>query len=210
MEKNTAQTENLENEPIIPDMPAVASETNKPFIPHHTLILIGVLSLITIILLALAFNIGLPNANKPTAQKPVKVLKTTLSILKPVVSASIYTSDITLTTERKSVTAVQIELTYDPKVLTNVDIKPGSFFSNPTSLSKKIDTIKGRVTYILGIGLGQNPVNGNGTVAILSFTPLLKSGITTIAFLPTSKLTVSGTVPSVLTTGQGLQFSFGK
>jgi hypothetical protein len=203
-EENTAQTQNPVTEQTNPVKPIEAEK--PPFMPHKTLILIGILALITIILLGIAL-LGFSNTNKPAQQ--IKVLQTTLSVLEPVASSSAYTANVTLTTERKKATAVQIELTYDPKVLTNVDIKPGSFFPNPTILSKKIDTVKGRISYVLGIGLGQKSVNGNGTVAVLSFTPLLKSGITTIAFLPTSKVTVVGEIPSVLTAAHGIKFSFG-
>lgn len=216
MEENTVQAQNPKTQPTNPAPPAPTPtnvkaetvETTKPFMPRKTLILIGILSLITIILLGLALYTQLPQTNKPV-EKQVKVLKTTLSVLAPVASSSAYTANVTLTTERKKVTAVQIELTYDPKVLTNVDIKPGSFFPNPTILSKKIDAVKGRISYVLGIGLGQSSVNGNGTVAILSFTTVPKNGITIIALLPISGLTVVGTVPSVLTAEQGIQFYFG-
>lgn len=195
--------------PLINPAPTpTGTNTDNSFMPSKTLILIGLLSLITIILLGIALYTALPKTN-PTAQKQIVVLKTTLSVLKPVASASAYLADVALTTERKKVTAVQVELKYDPKTLTNVDIKPGSFFANPTVLSKKIDKVNGRVSFILGIGLGQLPVNGNGTIAVLSFTPLLKNGITTIALLPESKITVSGVVPSILTNVQGIEFTFG-
>jgi hypothetical protein len=212
-EENTTQTQNPITQPTSPAPPAPIPtntnvETTKPFMPRKTLILIGILSLITIILLGLALYTQLPQTNKPV-EKQVKVLKTTLNILEPVASSSAYTANVTLTTERKKVTAVQIELTYNPKALTNVDIKPGSFFPNPTILSKKIDAVKGRISYVLGIGLGQSSVNDNGIVAILSFTTIPKNGITTIAFLPICKLTVVGEVPSVLTAAHGIQFSFG-
>jgi hypothetical protein len=205
-EENTAQTQNPAIEQTNPVKPIEAEK--PPFMPHKTLMLIGILALITIILLGIAFHLGFPNTNKPGAQQ-IKVLQTTLSVLEPVASSSAYTTNLTLTTERKKVTAVQIELTYDPKVLTNVDIKPGPFFPSPTILLKKIDKVKGRISYALGIGLGQKAVNGNGTVAVLSFTPLLKSGITIIAFLKTSEVTVVGEIPSILTAAHGIQFPFG-
>lgn len=223
MEENTAQTENLTTQPVNPVSNVPPSTTppdstppkiepvkteNPPFMPRKTLLLIGVLFLITIILLGLALYIGLPKTNN-TPQKQVNVLKTALSISEPVASASAYTANVTLTTERKKVTAVQIELNYDPKTITNVDIKPGGFFPNPTILLKKIDPVNGRISYVLGIGLGQYPINGNGTVAVLSLTPVLQSGATTISFLPKSEVTVAGEIPSVLTSAQGVKFFFG-
>ena len=154
----------------------------------------------------LALHIGLPG-NKPV--KTVYIPQTVLNIPKPVASASAYMTDIMLTTERKKITTVEIELTYDPKVLTRVDIKPGPFFPSPTILYKKIDTVKGRISYLLGIGLGQKPIIGNGVVAILTFTPTVKSGITTISFLQTSKATVSTEVSSILTAAHGIKFFLG-
>jgi hypothetical protein len=215
MEEKTAQKENLTtqpaNNPVIltpPENEVKNVEPDKSFMHNKTLMLIGVLALITVILLGLALYVGLPS--KPGGQKQVAVIKTTLSALTPVAtSANVYTSNITLTTERGKTTAVEIELSYDPKVLSNVDIKPGPFFSNPTILSKKIDAVNGKVSYILGIGLGQYPVDGNGTIAILSFTPLLKSGIATLVLLPKSEVTVAGTRPSILTNVKGIQFPFG-
>jgi hypothetical protein len=154
-------------------------------------------------------HIGFPGTNNSGNPKAVIVPKTTLSILKPVVSSSTYTADVALTTERKKVTVVDIELKYDPKILTNVDIKPGTFFQSPTILRKTIDKINGKVSFIFGIGLGDSPVNGNGTVAVLSFTTLTKSGTTTISFLKESGVTVSTVRPSILTNAQGIQFPFG-
>ena len=212
MEETTAQTENQTAQPTTPTttVPNVepVKNTPPPVMPRKTLILIVILSVITVILLGLALYIGLPQV-KP-GQKQVKVLKTILSVTKPVASNSAYLANVTLTTERKKTTVVQIELTYDPKALTNVDINAGAFFPSPTILEKKIDAVNGRVSYILGIGLGQYPVNGNGTVAILSFTPLVKNGITTITFLPKSEVVVAGVIPSVLTNAQGVKFSFGE
>lgn len=207
MKEKTVQIETPVIEPINPAPISPETETTKSFMSQKTLILIGVLSLITIILLILALRIGFP-LGKP-AEKKVPVLQTTLNIPKPVASSSAYITNIMITTERKKVTAVEIELTYDPKVLTKVDIKPGPFFPSPTVLVKKIDTVKGKISYILGIGLGQDPVNGNGAVALLTFTPTVKSGITTLTFLPTSKATVATEVPSVLTAAHGVKFSFG-
>jgi hypothetical protein len=132
---------------------------------------------------------------------------TVLSISNPVASFTTYTSDIALTTERNKITAVQLELNYDPKTISSVDIKPGTFFTNPTILLKKIDTVNGKITYVLGIGLGQKPINGNGTVAMLSFVPLTKSGTVAIDFQKDTKVTAAGVIESVLTSTSGLQFS---
>jgi hypothetical protein len=214
MKEKTAQTQNPTVQPANPAKTATTNaevktaKPTEPFMPQRTLLLIGILAFITVILLGLALYTGLPRVSKPAPQ--VKILQTILSVSKPIVSsAKSYTSDITLTTERKKVTVVDIELKYDPKILTNVDIKPGTFFQGPTILRKTIDKTNGKVGFVLGIGLGDSPVNGNGTVAVLSFTTLTKSGITTISFLKESGVTVSTVRPSILTNARGIQFPFG-
>jgi len=206
MIEKTAQKKDIITEPTDPVTTVDSEEIKKPSFSYQTLVLIGLLSLVTIVLLMLALHIGLPG-NKPV--KTVYIPQTVLNIPKPVASASAYMTDIMLTTERKKITTVEIELTYDPKVLTRVDIKPGPFFPSPTILYKKIDTVKGRISYLLGIGLGQKPIIGNGVVAILTFTPTVKSGITTISFLQTSKATVSTEVSSILTAAHGIKFFLG-
>jgi hypothetical protein len=186
-----------------------AHKTNKTSLavktlpmPNKTLLLIGILSAITLILLGLALYISVPKVN-PTP----KVINTTLSVSKPVATATSYTANITLNTERAKITAAQIELTFDPTALTKVDIKPGTYFVNPTVLYKKVDQVNGKITYMLGIGMGQKAGSGNGTVAILSFTPIAKNGTTTIAFQKTSKVTTTGVVTSVLTNAVGVKFA---
>jgi hypothetical protein len=103
-----------------------------------------------------------------------------------------------------NVTAVQIEIAYDPNVLTNVDIVPGDFFPNPSQLIKNIDTNTGRITYALAITPAQTPVRGKGTVARLTFskktTPLRE---TTLTLLPKSLITEQGTETSVLKEAKG-------
>jgi len=180
-----------------------------PFMPGKTLVLIGILALVTIVLLGLALY-NTPQTVKTPTKPAQKILKTDLTIAQPVASSSAYTVDIMLSTERTKITVVQIELSYNPKVLSNIDIVPGTFFSNPTILLKKIDKVNGRISYLLGIGLGQKPVTAQqGQVAVLKFTPLLRSSTATIDFASQSQVNAAGVVSSVLTSTKGLQFQFG-
>jgi hypothetical protein len=177
--------------------------------PGKTLVLIGILALVTIVLLGLALY-NTPQTVKTPTKPAQKILKTDLTIAQPVASSSAYTVDIMLSTERTKITVVQIELSYNPKVLSNIDIVPGTFFSNPTILLKKIDKVNGRISYLLGIGLGQKPVTAQqGQVAVLKFTPLLRSSTATIDFASQSQVNAAGVVSSVLTSTKGLQFQFG-
>ena len=109
----------------------VTSEKPKKGFPIKTLLLIVVLFLITGGLVAYA----LMPKKEPVVEKkivvPQIVEQTTLtvsSVPKPQATPSAYTTDILINTGQNSVTSVQIELSYDPLVLTKVDIKTGSFF----------------------------------------------------------------------------------
>src|SRR5436190_5631457 len=57
------------------------------------------------------------------------------------------------------ISAVQLQLKYDPNVLTDVDIIPGTLFPRPVVLTKKIDPEKGTIFYVIGVSLeSNNPV----------------------------------------------------
>jgi len=181
-------------------------DQKPPFMPNQTLLLIGGLALATIVLLFLAFYNSMP---KPPAKKaPAKILQTFLKIAQPIASSSAYLASVELSTERSKITVVQLNLSFDPKILGKVDINPGTVFDNPTIILKDIDTVNGKISYTLGIGLGQYPVNGNGTVAIISFTPLVSSGTTNIDFTPKNQVNAAGQTQSILTSTKGIQFSF--
>lgn len=107
--------------------------------------------------------------------------------------------DVVIDSGENKITAVQIELVYDPKLLTNVNIQQGSFFPSAVELIKQIDTTKGRVTYALGLQPTQNAKAGTGVVARLIFAPKLPNGEQTVVqFLPKSVVTAEGVVQTVL------------
>jgi hypothetical protein len=80
------------------------------------------------------------------------------------------TINVDIQTNSNEVTAIQLELQYDPKAVKEVNVKASRFFSKPIELMKKIDKQKGRITYMLGISPTQQPVKGNGVVAEITFT----------------------------------------
>jgi hypothetical protein len=205
---NTAQRAQ-ENEKVGTEVLPVAPTA---WMPRKTLILIIGLAIVTALLLILALAPSLRFPAKTTT-KPAVIANyayTELSFSKPVaLQTSGYKTDVLISTGKNKVTAVQLEITYDPKILTNVDIKPGAFFTNPTILLKKIDPIKGEITDVLGIGLGQKAVSGNGTVATITFSTLpgqitIK---TPINFSPKTAVNAMGYVQSVLVKSSGVLFS---
>ena len=176
----------------------------------RTIALIIVLFVITVALIVLAVY---PITRKTTVSitpTPTASVAQTVLVFAPPTIASLsatattsatptYSMDVNVLTGRNKITAVQLELSYDPKALANVDITPGSFFNNPTALLKTIDKELGRISYALVITPGESGRSGTGTVAILTFKSLLATGEkTTIRFLPKTQVAAEGVAISVL------------
>lgn len=179
----------------------------------RTLALIIILVVITGVLVALAVTpekkpVSPPAAIVPTptsaAQTALAFSPNPLTIASP--SATV---DVVVDTQTNPVTAVQLELSYDPKVITSIDIKPGSFFTNPAELLKTIDAKEGKISYALGILPSDNPQKGQGVVATITLRTNLKVGQSTqIAFLPKTLVTASGITTSVLKSASNLTILF--
>jgi flagellar basal body-associated protein FliL len=189
----------------------VPVEKKSGWMPKKTFILILLLVLITLGLLAIAL---LPIIKSPTVTKPTPATlayaQTTLSFSPPVNAAlNSYSTDVLISTGDNKTTAVQLEISYDPKILTNVNVLPGAFFTSPVVLLKKIDTVNGRISYALGINPSQKPTGGSGTVATISFSTV--SGITAtqapINFELKTAATAVGYAQSVLKQSTGVLFS---
>lgn len=173
----------------------------------RTLLLILVLIIAAAGLVALSLN---TKSTHPPAY-PASFAQTTLVLTKPVASSSgEMTSNILINTQGNKVNAVQIELSYDPQALGNMDITAGLFIKSPTEFIKKIDTDNGRISYAIGVALGEKGTQGSGVVATLSFTKLKTSGLTSIDFLPKSLISAQEVSQSVLRTATGIKFDLSK
>ena len=117
------------------------------------------------------------------------------------------TVNVEIETGENQVTAVQLEVGYDPAVIRNVTVTPGTFFDSPTVLLNKTDANTGRISYALGIAPAQDPRSGNGTVATITFTAVPNADVseTEISLLPKSLVTARGVGPSVLKSATGTQ-----
>jgi len=121
-----------------------------------------------------------------------------------------YSLPVNILTGKNKVSAVQLELQYDPLLLTNVKITADSFFTKPVVLIDQIDTKTGRISYAFGIGPTDQGVVGSGSVATLTFSA--KAGIpekTAIIFLPKTLVTAEGVAESVLKEAKLGQFTIG-
>ena len=183
----------------------------------RTLFLIFALFIITTVLLAL--TLYTPSNPKPTQTVTApkeSIEQTVLSFGAPVAASSSatnvsYSIPVNITTGKNKVTAVQLELQFDPKVLTSVAVAPGSFFKNPVVLLDQVDSKTGRITYAFGIGLQDQPYAEKGLVATLTFRAL--SGVpqpTAILFLPKTLVTAEGITQSVLKETKSAQLIVGE
>ncbi|MEK7517526.1 MAG: cohesin domain-containing protein [Patescibacteria group bacterium] len=110
-----------------------------------------------------------------------------------------YSIPITISTNKNKITAVQLEMSYDPKVLTIISLSPGTFFPKPVTLLEKEDEDNGRISYAIGIAPNTPGIEGEGVVATLTFqtkSQFLKT--TQISFLPKTLVTAEGSNQSVL------------
>lgn len=168
----------------------------------RTIALIIGLFLLTALLTYVAVN---QQAPKQT-QAPATVVspKDTVLTIVPVAAAtpsaaSSKSAEVNIATGKNKVTAVQLELSYDVKVLTDVDIIAGTFFENPATLVKDINEETGRIFFATAINPGENGVTGNGVIAKITYRTLAtSSATTTIRFLPQTQVAAEGETISVL------------
>ncbi len=176
----------------------------------RTIALIALLIVATGFLLALAITPQKPTTTTQSLS-PTKIPAIAESILSISPNPLVLTTgtakqgsvNIELNSGKNKVTAVQLELSYDPLVLKNVEINTASsgagFFESPNVLLKNIDDKNGRITFLLGITPTGNPKTGIGTVAVLTFSAQSNTpGQTEINFLPKSLVTANGITSSVL------------
>ncbi len=183
----------------------------------RTLFLIFALFIITFVLLLMALY--QPQAPKPIPITTIKepIAQTILSFGTPLIAtpSSIttlnYSIPININTFKNKVTAVQLELQYDPVILTNVAITPGPFVATPDALLNQIDTKTGRISYAFGVGLTGKAVTGKGIVANLTFSVNAKTTEkTAIIFLPKTLVIAEGISESVLKQTTNGLFTFGE
>ena len=90
-----------------------------------------------------------------------------------------------------------MELVYDPNILKVYDIKPATFITNPEVLQKNIDEENGRISFWLKVSKNQSWVEGEGTIATISFAKI-GSGSAEILFSPKTSVSANGIKDSVL------------
>lgn len=171
----------------------------------QTTILILILALCTAGLLYLALHNGTPQkitvSPSPTPMSPNAKTMLSIDSAPATLSSALsqHTVEVVLDTTNP-VNGVQLELSYDPAMLTNVKIAPGTYFTQPNELINNINTTDGRISYALVEQLSVHGHNGKGPVALISFD--VKQGATIsstmLSFLPKTAVTADGILESVL------------
>ena len=189
--------------------------------PRKTLALISGLVLVTVILFVVALRASQQTApttqqQTPVAQKaePTTPAHTVLAVgpnpltVAPGTQGS---AQVNIDASDNDVTAIQLEIGYDPNVLSNVKVIPGTLIQNPAVLIDKNDPATGRYTYAFGITPNGTPIKGQGVAATITFT--VKPGTivkqTQLGLLPTSLVTARGVAASVMKSATGTVLTIG-
>lgn len=176
-------------------------------LPKKTTILILILAVVTALLVFIAV-IG-DRGTKPSTQQP-PLVKTTPTVAPTarlyfvpeelILSAPLEQSvDVTIDTQGKPISGAQIELSYDPTLLSDVAILPATddasvFGPNSTVLFNSVDEELGRISLAIAVGLGEDEKIGIGKVATITFTtvppdPNFPEQTTELSFLPKTAVT---------------------
>lgn len=196
--------------------------------PKKTTVLILTLFLFTIGLIYIAVrteqqNPSLNIEEEPLTEEETQNLiptinpQTSISFTPETVDAitnpqGLYTVDVIANTNGQSISGIQLELSYDPALLTNVTITPSEnnlFGQNPAILINNIDPDLGRITYVISLGgLNDEEVSGNGSIATLTFNAVASEIRTTeISILPKTTVRSLRSTNSLLNSSSPLTIS---
>lgn len=195
--------------------------------PKKTTALIILLSIITAILVFMAVKtdqagkLSQENTSSPIPTKTVETPIATYTNLyfSPSVldlsgqATPTATVDLIVDTQGKEISAVQAELSYDPKIISNVIVTPIStatinsqstikaLFPGTSQVSfNDIDPVQGRISFARQIGINDQEVSGIGKVASITFNvnKFSSQESTSIMFLDKSLVSTLKSLKSVL------------
>lgn len=183
--------------------------------PKRTLALTGVLIIVAAALVAVALSPkkqgGMPaiSTTPPFAQpSPTPFAQTTMNLSPAtltVAPGNTGTVTVNVNTGVNAITAVQLDMTFDPKALSNIKVTAGQYFQNPFELlPSTVDSKTGKISYALGLPPSAAAKKGIGTVATITFTSLLSPNQQTqLTFTSKTLVTAEGVSKSVLKSSVG-------
>jgi len=192
------------------------TETKDPKVngfPKKTLFLIIFLIFIAAGLSAIALYANRIEISPSPTPTPVPVIADTVLTISSTplkqASTSAYKVDVNINSGKNKVTKVQLELSFNPLLLANVDIIPGPFFNQGQILLKNIDSENGRISFALEQSPDENGVMGNKILATILFSTtkaLPLGGKISINFEPKTQVSATNTSESVLKSTIGASF----
>ncbi|MGE5041431.1 MAG: cohesin domain-containing protein [Candidatus Levyibacteriota bacterium] len=181
-------------------------------VPKKTLVLIAVLITITVFLLALAISLSnqkqavttqAPITPTPTVEKTANIAFSPTSLDLSTGSSSAVVN-LNVDTGKVPITGVQIELVYDPAVITDLKLLPAdtsnSLFGEPGNYMNLFTDSRtpGDITYAIAINPTGNPIGGSGSVGKISFNVVKSKPTATISFGKKTIVTAKTTQESIL------------
>lgn len=162
---------------------------------NKTPLLIVLLTILTGFLVVIAIAPKGPTTTTPPAEKevitPAETVLSMESASLPTATAQIV--NVIADSGTNKVTGVQLELSYDPSLISNLTLSPGDFIKEPVELLNKVDITNGRITYVVGVPIGGEGIMGRGTVARISYTEVgSKGSVVEIRFLPKTLVAIEG------------------
>lgn len=119
--------------------------------------------------------------------------------------------DIIVETGGQAISGTQLELTYDPEIISNITVSSpqDSFFGSPADykiLHTNIDDENGTLSFTVAANNRSLAKKGNGKVASLTFNVNRNAGAksTNVSFAPTTLVTIFGASQTVLRQASGL------
>lgn len=169
---------------------------------NQTPLLILLLAILTGFLVIIAIAPKRPSITPPPSQKQeiVTPAETVLNFENTSLPTSgQQTVNVIANSGSNKVTGVQLELSFDPKLISGVTVTKGAFIPEPVELLNKVDATNGRITYVVGVPIGGSGVQGRGIVATISYTEIgAKGTLSEIKFLPKTLVAIEGYSSSAL------------
>jgi len=131
-----------------------------------------------------------PTLNPAFTPTPVilQPADTTLSISPSTSTRTIdeqFNISVNINTGINEVVGVELYMSFNPSIITVVDIVPGGFLLNPVTTVKQVNNTTGKISYVLHIPPSQAAQKGTGSLAVITFRAL-NTGTANITFDTTS------------------------
>lgn len=172
-------------------------------------IVLGILTLIAFKNSHISFMIQTPTPI-PQQNSHINTLSPTPDLSFAVLSFTkndAHSINVIIDTKNKDIDAVQLEIGFDPRVLSNVQFSPQDMLRDTLLLKETDDLQQGRIFYAAAVHPNKLMIRGKGILGTLTFSVIPGvEGITTVSFLPRTKLTSQGIEQSILHSATEITF----